>query len=235
MLLINNKNPYDYYDLYASGYYVNIDRNDGTFYWDHEDNRFIISLNDYVAKKALKILKNEVDTNFYFGFNTRNSEVLDHLQDDNVKNKSWLNSKVREIYSEMLEEKLAFTMEAYFDTKLVGGLFGVPLGKSVTIDTMYGLPSPKEYRSASKALFCCAAIEFMNAGISMIDVETPHHENHPCYRLGEEEVTFSKFRKMLIKGREDDNAKINHHFSKIWNSQSSKSVEMYVSNSSSPA
>ena len=236
MLLVNNKGASDYYDMYSSGYYVNIDRENGTFYWDHDENRFVIDLNDEIASKSKKILKNELKSNFEFGFNSNNSLVLDHLQDNHIKEKSWLNSRVREIYEELLTHNYAFTMEAYYQGKIAGGLFGVALGNIVTIDTMYGIPVPKEMRSSSKALFCCALIEMFNAGVKVIDVETSHHPNHPCFRLGEKEIDFADFRKYLRSQSNIHPNIIYEHFEKVWgNHSSSKSVDMYLSVNSSPS
>ncbi|MEE9339454.1 MAG: hypothetical protein V3U87_15375 [Methylococcaceae bacterium] len=216
MLLVNNKGALDYYEMYASGYYVNIDRNNGTFYWDHDDNRFIIKVDNTTVKKAKRIIKKELKTNFTFGFNTASLAVLDHLQDNNIKNNTWLNDKIRTVYEELLQNDLAFTLESFYEGVLVGGIFGIPIGGTITIDTMYGIPSPPEMKSASKALFCHAILEMYESGIHTIDVETPHHSNHPCFRLGETEISFMKFR-TLLKEQENRGASLFYdHFNKVW-------------------
>jgi leucyl/phenylalanyl-tRNA---protein transferase len=207
----------DYYSLYRAGYYVNTDRKTRRFYWDHESDRHIIWLDDATIAQAKRISEGE-DT-FQFAFCRNSTLVLDRLQNPEIKPRSWLTGEVREIYEALLTHEFAFTIEAYKDNSLVGGLFGIALGRLVTLDTMYGLSEPAELRSASKIALCETFVQMHAAGIKVVDVEVEHKRDHPARRLGEQKLSMQEFRRLLLEHGGDGPQLLRRHFSCCWSSQ----------------
>jgi Leu/Phe-tRNA-protein transferase len=196
---IRSEDGNDFHRMYCAGYYVNIERNTKQFYWDYDLDRYVINVNEQTASKARRILRKEVDIQFKYDLNKNSKKVLDHLQDEKIKQKTWLNEDIRNIYEAMISKDLAFTLEAYIENQLVGGLVGISMGGLITVDTMYGLPDSSEIRSASKALFCQCVLLCSENNISYIDVENSHPENHPCQRLGEANIGIQGLRNLIDK------------------------------------
>jgi Leu/Phe-tRNA-protein transferase len=204
MQALRTRSASDHYAMYCAGFYVTCDRQTGEFYWDRRDDRYIVELTPAVADKARQIMKKEVRIPVRCTFNGRSGAVFDHLQDPAIKPRTWVSPSVRTIYEQMIADGRAFTMEAMHGDDLVGGLVGVAIGSIAIIDTMYGLPDPKSLRSASKALLCHAVIEFQRIGVSCIDVQNEHPENHPWQRLGETRITIPALRRLFASQHSSD-------------------------------
>ena len=203
-----------YYSRYLDGYYVNSNEEKG-FFWDKEDSRYVIKVNDRSLRKANKILLKECKVDCFYTFSKHSEEFLDLVVE--VKEPRWLTPYVRSIYDELLSEDLAFTIEAVCGNKVIGGLFGVASGKVLTIDTLAGLPEPKEYRSTSKAALCKLVSLAHDEGIYLIDGELKHDKGHPASKLGEEEMEFSEFRAFLV-----EHSKIRNKFVKAFKGKTLK-------------
>ena len=194
MQQLRTRDAGDHLAMYQSGFYVTSDRQTGEFYWDRRDDRYIVALGTEISDKARQIMKKEVRVPVRCSFNDQPAAVLDHLQDVSIKPRTWVSAEVRRIYEEIITAGRAFTMEAVHEGQLVGGLIGIAVGAVAIIDTMYGLPEPKSLRSASKALLCHAVIELNRVGVTCIDVQNQHPENHPWQRLGETKISMDELR-----------------------------------------
>lgn len=206
MQKLKNRDATDYYAMYRAGFYVNIDRTTGEFYWDRENLRYIISVDEAACQKARYIAKKEVKTSFDITLTTDPSGILKHLCDPKIKPNTWLNDEVCDVYRELFAKGYAIAIESRCNGDLVGGILAISIGRIITIDTMYGLPEPKSLRSASKALMCATICEMHKAGIRYVDVENEHPINHPCRRLGEQPVSIDHFRKLLNELGEGGNS-----------------------------
>jgi leucyl/phenylalanyl-tRNA--protein transferase len=197
MQALRTRDASDHYAMYCAGFYVTCDRQTGEFYWDRRDDRWLVDLTPDNAAKARQIMKKEVRVPVRCTFNTSPSGVFDHLQNPAIKPRTWVSAEVRTIYEELISAGHAFTMEAFHDDELVGGLIGISIGAVAIIDTMYGLPEPRSLRSASKALLCHTVIEFQRIGVTCIDVQNRHPDNHPWQRLGERQIGMSELRQLF--------------------------------------
>ncbi len=202
----------DSYAMYRSGYYVNSKEN-GSFFWDKEHNRYVIKIDSHVLFKSRKLL-NDCKLPCDYTFCRNSSAILDMIE--KYKLKTWFTPAVREIYEELLSAKLAFTIEAVHNEIVAGGLFGVALGNVLTVDTLVGLPNSKRHRSTSKATLCHLILKGYNQGITWVDGEVQHKNNHPAARLGEEKVSFSEFREYLFCNSQSRNAFIINNFNTVF-------------------
>ena len=175
-----------YASKYREGYYVNSTTERG-FFWDHEELRCIINVDSKSDKKASRLLRS-CPSEFEYTLSRSSSEVLDLIE--TTKKKIWFSSEVRSIYEHLLAERYAFTVEVWAEDTVVGGLFGVANGRTLTLDTMAALP---KFRSASKGALCTLLKFARRHNVELLDVEVAHASDHPSARLGEYSEPFDKF------------------------------------------
>jgi leucyl/phenylalanyl-tRNA--protein transferase len=102
---------------------------------------------------------------------------------------TWINKPIREAYTRLFELGHCHTVEAWRDKRLVGGLYGVTLGRVFFGESMFA-----RERDASKV--CLAAlVERLNArGFQLLDTQfTTEHLKH----FGAIDVPRRKYEKLL--------------------------------------
>ena len=135
--------------------------------WFSPDPRGIICFRDLNISKSLqKFLKKSP---FVFKFNQNFHQViLNCAQANNRKDQgsTWITKKMIEAYINLHYAGIAYSLEVYLDNELVGGLYGVQIGKYVNGESMFYKVS-----NASK----CALIYLLNflypLGIEWIDTQ----------------------------------------------------------------
>ena len=102
---------------------------------------------------------------------------------------TWITEEIIEGYGELHRLGWAHCSEAYKDGVLVGGCYGVLLGKAFFGESMFS-----KYPNASKAAFLYFAQKLFDNGLYFIDcqVPTPHLKS-----LGGEEMTRKEFLALL--------------------------------------
>ena len=81
---------------------------------------------------------------------------------------TWITSEMIDAYCELHHGGIAHSVEAWLDDKLVGGLYGVALGKVFFGESMFS-----EVSDASKVAFVYLAKQLQAWGYSMIDCQLP--------------------------------------------------------------
>lgn len=110
---------------------------DGDPYWFSPDPRMVLYLNDFRYSKSLRrVVKSgkyevRIDTNFA-GVMRKCQETIREDQDG-----SWITEKYIDAYSTLHELGLAHSFETYYHGELVGGLYGVSLGKCFFGESMF--------------------------------------------------------------------------------------------------
>ncbi len=104
---------------------------------------------------------------------------------------TWITDEIEEAYTMLFNKGLAHSAEAWLDNKLVGGLYGVQMGKVFFGESMFANES-----NASKFAFIHYVKTMEQKGIELIDcqVYTPHLES-----LGAEFIPRNKFTRLLKK------------------------------------
>jgi leucyl/phenylalanyl-tRNA---protein transferase len=109
---------------------------------------------------------------------------------------TWITGEMAEAYIRLHKAGLAHSFETYHQGILVGGLYGVSLGKAFFGESMF-----HEMRDASKIALCSLVAWVMEHGFQFIDAQqsTSHLRS-----LGAEEIPREKFLQLLKKALESD-------------------------------
>jgi len=172
----------------------------GIFPWYNEDEpicwyspnpRFVLFPNKLkISSSMKKVIKNgelkfSIDTNF--------SGVIKNCRMAKRKGepRTWITDEIEKAYTTLFEKGFAHCAEAWHNKELVGGLYGVQLGKVFFGESMFANKS-----NASKFAFIKYVQALQKNGVEMIDcqVYTPHLES-----LGAEFIPRKDFTDLLNK------------------------------------
>ena len=152
---------------------------DPKIYWINPKKRGIIPIKDF---KISKSLKKEIKKN---------------------KFKITINKKIIDSYSNLHEIGHAHSIEAWFQNKLVGGLYGVSLGSAFFGESMFSTMS-----NASKICLVYLIANLNKKGFTLLDTQ---FVNPYLKKLGAIEISRKKYLKILgnsLKKNIDLNKKI---------------------------
>jgi leucyl/phenylalanyl-tRNA--protein transferase len=129
---------------------------------------------------------------FQFSFDTAFSEVMAACAAPRAGvSGTWISADMRVAYAELHRLGVAHSFEAWQDGQLVGGLYGVAMGRVFFGESMF-------YRvtDASKAAFVFACEQLDRWGYRLIDcqVHTPHLQS-----LGASEIPRPEFSALLLR------------------------------------
>ncbi|HHB92908.1 MAG TPA: leucyl/phenylalanyl-tRNA--protein transferase, partial [Thioploca sp.] len=105
------------------------------------------------------------------------------------QNGTWITDAMRDAYCELHDNGFAHSVEAWHGGKLVGGLYGIALGKVFFGESMF-----TRVNDASKVAFANFVWQLQNWGYELIDcqVATEH-----LRRFGATEISRPKYRNLL--------------------------------------
>lgn len=130
---------------------------------------------------------------FDFTVNTAFEAVIENCKKIKRKDQygTWINSDVVKAYTQLHHEGYAVSAEAWLNGKLVGGLYGIRMGKVFFGESMFSLVS-----NASKYAFIKFTRQLIKQDVRLIDcqVYTQHLES-----LGAEMIDRNEFIMMLEK------------------------------------
>jgi len=159
--------------------------------WWCPDPRFILFPEELkISKSMVKLLK---DKNFEFTVNKDFKQVIDHCKTVSRKNQNgtWITPAVKAAYIDLHQAGYAHSAEAWLNNNIVGGLYGVKIGKVFFGESMFSTVS-----NASKFTFIKYVQQLTREGITLIDcqVYTPHLES-----LGASMIPRNMFLNLLKK------------------------------------
>ncbi len=172
---------------YKSGIFPWYD-NDLPLWW-HPNPRFVLLPNDLKVSKSMKTLL--LQRKFRFTINQAFEQVIDNCKKVERKNQdgTWINEDVKTAYTQLHQLGYAHSAEAWFNGELVGGLYGIKMGKVFFGESMFTKQS-----NASKYAFIKYVQQLQQEGIELIDcqVYTEHLES-----LGAKMIMREQFMQLL--------------------------------------
>tara|TARA_B100000029_G_scaffold283923_1_gene277618 strand:+ start:9213 stop:9860 length:648 start_codon:yes stop_codon:yes gene_type:complete len=177
---------------------------DPNIYWINPKKRGIIPIKNFKISKSLKkLLKKK---KFKITINKNFKEVIYNCA-KKTKNRpsTWINKKIIELYYNLHKNNHAHSIEAWYDKKLVGGLYGVTLGSAFFGESMFSNIS-----NASKICLIYLIANLKIKKFSLLDTQfiNPHLKN-----LGAIEITRKEYLEILknsLSKKANFNKKINH-------------------------
>jgi leucyl/phenylalanyl-tRNA---protein transferase len=157
--------------------------------WWCPDPRFVLYPNELKVSKSMKqLFKRNV---FTFTNNQAFSDVINNCKKINRPGQdgTWITNEVVASYKKMHAYGYAHSAETWLDGELVGGLYGVRLGKVFFGESMFSVVS-----NASKYAFISYVKQLKKEGVQLIDcqVYTEHLES-----LGAKMITRNEFIALL--------------------------------------
>ncbi|HVX99916.1 MAG TPA: leucyl/phenylalanyl-tRNA--protein transferase [Pseudorhodoplanes sp.] len=105
------------------------------------------------------------------------------------RTRTWINGRIRSLYAKLFESGHCHTVESYRDGRLVGGLYGVSLGRAFFGESMFHTA-----RDASKVALAHLVARLIAGGFTLLDTQfvTDHLKT-----FGAVEISRPRYHKML--------------------------------------
>jgi leucyl/phenylalanyl-tRNA---protein transferase len=159
--------------------------------WWCPDPRFVLFPESLHISKSMRTLLNQ--RRFAFTVNQAFPQVISQCKTVPRKGQlgTWINDDVKRAYISLHKMGYAHSAEAWKDGQLVGGLYGIRMGKVFFGESMFSRES-----NASKYVFIKYVEQLKSEGVEMIDcqVYTEHLES-----LGARMIPRKKFISLLSK------------------------------------
>lgn len=157
--------------------------------WWCPDPRFVLYPNELKVSKSMKQLFKR--STFTFTINKAFSEVINNCKKINRPGQdgTWITNEVVASYKKMHQFGYAHSAEVWLNNELVGGLYGIRLGKVFFGESMFSFVS-----NASKYAFISYVAQLKKEGVELIDcqVYTEHLES-----LGAKMIPRNEFTQLL--------------------------------------
>ncbi len=142
--------------------------------WWCPDPRFVLYPDELKVSKSMRSVIRKGD--FRFTINKAFTEVITHCREVSRQGQdgTWISHDVLNAYTLLHGEGYAHSAETWLDGQLVGGLYGIRMGKVFFGESMFSLVS-----NASKFAFINYVEELKSDGVAIIDcqVYTQHLES----------------------------------------------------------
>lgn len=142
--------------------------------WWSPDPRFVLFPEELKESKSMRqLIRRNV---FTFSINKAFGEVIANCKTISRRGQdgTWITDEVKAAYNKLHESGYAHSAEAWLDGELVGGLYGIRLGRAFFGESMFSRAS-----NASKFAFIRYVQQLQSEGVALIDcqVHTEHLES----------------------------------------------------------
>jgi leucyl/phenylalanyl-tRNA---protein transferase len=163
---------------------------DPTLYWIEPERRGILALEQaHIPRRLARVIK---QGKFEVRTDTAYADVIEGCASSRAGRKTtWINKRIRELYSELFEMGYCHTVEAWLDGKLAGGLYGVALGRAFFGESMFSYET-----DASKVALIHLVARLKHGGFNLLDTQfvTEH-----LRQFGAQEISRAAFHRKLEK------------------------------------
>ncbi|BCH32480.1 leucyl/phenylalanyl-tRNA--protein transferase [Mesorhizobium sp. L-8-10] len=176
---------------YASGVFPMAESAaDPEVFWVRPETRGIIPFDGFHVPKSLA--KTMRKTPFEVTFDYDFEATIDGCAERRAERRStWINAPIREAYVELHRRGHCHSVEAWRDGHLVGGLYGVRLGRAFFGESMFS-----RERDASKVCLVRLVEHLRARGFALLDTQfTTEH----LKRFGAVDVPRARYEKMLAE------------------------------------
>jgi leucyl/phenylalanyl-tRNA--protein transferase len=174
---------------YASGVFPMAESaGDPEVFWVRPEMRGVIPLDAFHVPKSLKKVIRQgrfdirIDTDF--------AGVIDACGEEREERRStWINAPIREAYIKLFDQGHCHSVEAWREERLVGGLYGVTLGRAFFGESMFSRET-----DASKVCLVHLVEQLRERGFALLDTQfTTEH----LKRFGATDVPRGRYEKLL--------------------------------------
>jgi leucyl/phenylalanyl-tRNA--protein transferase len=138
---------------------------DPALYWIEPELRGVIPLDAFHVPKRLR--RTVRSTSFTVRVNRAFDDVIEGCAEPDVgRTRTWINARIRKIYRALYAEGHCHTVEVYDGPELVGGLYGVSLGRAFFGESMFHIA-----RDASKIALVHLVARLKIGGYRLLDTQ----------------------------------------------------------------
>ena len=181
-------NPSRLIRAYQNGIFPWFTKEEPPIWWS-TDPRLIMELDDFKLSRSLK----KSIKKFTYKFDTNFEEVIRKCQTTPRNNQAgtWITEDIIEAYSTLHGQGVVHSIESYQEGVLVGGLYGVVVGKVFCGESMFAHVS-----DASKSAYAVLIKHLKHWGYDFVDCQVPTEH---LQSLGAKEVAREYFLMRLEK------------------------------------
>ncbi|AZO46883.1 MAG: leucyl/phenylalanyl-tRNA--protein transferase [Mesorhizobium sp.] len=176
---------------YASGVFPMAESaSDPEVFWVRPETRGIIPLDRFHTPRSLKktIRRHPFDIRYDFDFEATIDGCAERREE---RRSTWINAPIREAYVELYRLGHCHSVEAWREDRLVGGLYGVSLGRVFFGESMFARET-----DASKTCLYHLVERLKARGFALLDTQfTTEH----LKRFGAVDVPRGQYEKMLAE------------------------------------
>jgi len=180
---------------YATGVFPMAEHaDDQEVFWVRPEMRGIIPLDKFHVPKSLrKLMRHEP---FDIRYDTDFAGVIRACAEPSAERAdTWINEPIREAYTELFKRGHCHTVEAWREGKLVGGLYGVSLGRAFFGESMFSREP-----NASKICLVHLVERLRDHGFILLDTQfTTEH----LRRFGAIDIPRRRYEQMLAEALEE--------------------------------
>ncbi len=174
---------------YACGIFpMSESADDPSIFWVEPEHRGIIPLHDFkINKRLARTVRSD---EFSVRVDTAFEAVIESCaQPQEGREDTWINHRIRDLYIALHELGHAHSVEAWRDGQLVGGLYGVSLGRAFFGESMF-----HRARDASKVALVHLVARLLTGDYMLLD--TQYVTDH-LRTFGAVEVTRRRYQSLL--------------------------------------
>ncbi len=176
---------------YASGVFPMAESAaDPEVFWVRPEMRGIIPLDGFHTPRSLRktIRKGVFDIRFDSDFEATIDACAEKREE---RSSTWINAPIREAYVQLFRMGYCHSVEAWLGDRLVGGLYGLALGRVFFGESMFARQT-----DASKVCLAALVDRLVERGFVLLDTQfTTEHLKH----FGAIEVPRAKYEKLLAE------------------------------------
>ena len=170
---------------------------DPALYWIEPQSRGVLPLDTvHIPKRLARTLRSGL---FEVRINSDFNGVIDGCAASRPGRRStWINARIRQLYGALYRQGHCHTVEAWVGGRMVGGLYGVALGKAFFGESMFSTE-----RDASKVALVYLVARLIHGGFTLLDTQfvTDHLRQFGTVDL--EKTDFHKALELALAGRGD--------------------------------
>lgn len=174
LLLIGGKvTPERVLEAYPRGIFPWYDEDDVPMWWSPDPRFVLFPAEMHVSRSMQKLMRKET---FTFTTNQAFEEVISACaaMPREGQQGTWITPEMKEVYTTLHRRGFAHSAEAWLDGQLVGGIYGIRIGRVFFGESMFS-----KVANASKFAFIRYVQELRQSGVQLVDcqVYTAHVES----------------------------------------------------------
>ncbi|MDZ5697665.1 leucyl/phenylalanyl-tRNA--protein transferase [Chelativorans sp. M5D2P16] len=180
---------------YATGVFPMAEHaDDPEVFWVRPEMRGVIPLDKFHVPRSLRKLERQ--QRFEVRYDSDFPGVIAACAEPGPERQdTWINAPIREAYTELFARGYCHTVEAWREGRLVGGLYGVTLGRAFFGESMFSREA-----NASKICLVHLVERLRERGFILLDTQftTPHLK-----RFGAVDVPRRRYERLLTEALEE--------------------------------